>query len=129
MLQINFIRQNRELVLQKLAVRNFEPPELIDTLISLDEQKRKIQTEQEEKLAARNTASKEIGMLMAKGYESRCRTEERMKFRCSKLAIDELEQALNTVEKDILDILVRIPNLPSDMVPAGKTPEDNDSSP
>ncbi len=124
MLQINYIRQNRDLVLQKLAVKNFGEPQVIDTLIGLDEQKRKIQTEQEEKLARRNTASKEIGMLMGKGLKD---DAEQKKAEVSQLksAIDSLEQQLTAVEKEILDILVRIPNLPSDLVPAGKTPEDN----
>jgi seryl-tRNA synthetase len=124
MLQINFIRQNRDLVLQKLAVRNFAMPELIDTLIGLDEQKRKIQTELEEKLASRNSASKEIGMLMAKGMKAEAE-QKKNEVSMLKSAIDALEQQLTTDEKEILDILVKIPNLPSEMVPAGRTPEDN----
>jgi len=124
MLQINYIRQNRDLVLQKLAVKNFGEPQVIDTLISLDEQKRKIQTEQEEKLARRNTASKEIGMLMGKGMKEDAE-QKKAEVSLLKSTIDGLEQQLNAVEKEILDILIRVPNLPSDLVPAGKTPEDN----
>jgi len=126
MLQINYIRQNKEQVLKKLAIKNFNEPQVIDTLISLDEQKRKIQTEQEEKLAARNTASKEIGMLMGKGLKAEA-DQKKEEVSTLKTAIDSLEQSLNTVEKEIIDILVRIPNLPSDQVPVGKTPQDNET--
>jgi seryl-tRNA synthetase len=126
MLQINYIRQNKEQVLKKLAVKNFNEPQVIDTLISLDEQKRKIQTEQEEKLAARNTASKEIGMLMGKGLKAEA-DQKKEEVSALKTAIDSLEQSLNAVEKEIIDILVRIPNLPSDQVPVGKTPQDNET--
>ena len=126
MLQINYIRQNKEQVLKKLAIKNFNEPQVIDTLINLDEQKRKIQTEQEEKLAARNTASKEIGMLMGKGLKAEA-DQKKEEVSALKTAIDSLEQSLNTVEKEIIDILVRIPNLPSDQVPVGKTPQDNET--
>ena len=102
MLQINYIRQNRDLVLQKLAVKNFGEPQVIDTLISLDEQKRKIQTEQEEKLARRNTASKEIGMLMGKGMKEDAE-QKKAEVSLLKSAIDGLEQQLTAVEKEILD--------------------------
>jgi len=126
MLQINYIRQNKEQVLKKLAVKNFNEPQVIDTLISLDEQKRKVQTEQEEKLAARNTASKEIGMLMGKGLKAEA-DKKKEEVAALKTTIDSLEQSLNIVEKEIIDILVRIPNLPSDLVPLGKTPQDNET--
>ena len=122
--QINFIRQNRDLVLQKLAVRNFSEPEVIDVLISLDEQKRKIQTEQEERLARRNMASKEIGMLMGKGIKGEAELKKN-EVSLLKSDIESLEQQLSAVEKQMLDILIRIPNLPSGLVPLGKTPEDN----
>jgi seryl-tRNA synthetase len=124
MLQINYIRQNRDLVLKKLEVKNFGEPQLIDALISLDEQKRKIQTEQEEKLARRNAASKEIGMLMGKGLKEEAE-QKKAEVSALKSAIESLDQQLSTAENGILDMLVRIPNLPSELVPAGKTPEDN----
>ncbi len=124
MLQINYIRQNRELVLKKLEVKNFGEPQLIDALISLDEQKRKIQTEQEEKLARRNAASKEIGMLMGKGLKDEAE-QKKAEVSALKSAIESLDLQLSSAESGILDMLVRVPNLPSELVPAGKTPEDN----
>ena len=67
MLQVNFIRQNAELVKQRLAVKNFKQPELVDELLQWDEKRKKYQFELDENLAKVNAASKEIGQLMAKG--------------------------------------------------------------
>jgi seryl-tRNA synthetase len=125
MLQINFIRQNRELVLRKLSVKHFGEPEIVDTLISLDEQKRKIQSEHEELLARRNAASKEIGMLMSKGSKEEAE-KKKNEVALLKSSIDNLDQQLSLTEKEILDILVRIPNLPAEIVPAGRTPAENE---
>jgi len=67
MLQVAFIRQNVELVKQRLAVRNFKQPELIDELLQWDDKRKQYQLEQEDIQAKLNTASKAIGQLMAKG--------------------------------------------------------------
>ena len=124
MLQINYIRQNRDIVLQRLAVKHFGETDMVDKLISLDEQKRKIQTEKDDMLARRNTASKEIGMLMGKNLKAEAE-QKKTEVGSLKGIIDTLDQQLTGIEKEILDILVRIPNLPAEIVPAGKTPEDN----
>ena len=67
MLQLAFIRQNRDLVKERLAVKNFANLELVDEIIALDEQRRKTQLENDDLAAKVNAASKEIGMLMGKG--------------------------------------------------------------
>ena len=67
MLQINFIRQNAELVKERLAVKNFSDIGLVDRILKSDEELRKLKTETETLQASMNAASKEIGMLMGKG--------------------------------------------------------------
>ncbi len=122
MLQVGFIRQNTELVKQRLAIKNFKQPELVDELIKWDDKRKQYQLEQEEIQAKINASSKEIGHLMAKGQK-----EEATALRTSvaewktQLAPDKLNEA----EKNIEAILYLLPNLPSEKVPAGKTPEDN----
>ena len=71
MLQVGFIKQNAELVKQRLAVRNFKQPELVDELLKWDEKRRQYQVEQEEIQSKINAASKEIGQLMAKGEKAK----------------------------------------------------------
>jgi len=71
MLQVGFIKQHTELVKQRLAVRNFKQPELVDELLKWDEKRRQYQLEQEEIQAKINASSKEIGQLMARGEKEK----------------------------------------------------------
>jgi len=67
MLQVGFIRQHTALVKQRLAIKNFKQPELVDELIRWDDKRKQYQLEQEEIQAKINASSKEIGQYMAKG--------------------------------------------------------------
>ena len=67
MLQVNFLRDNKERVLEGLQKRNFKNPELVDEAIALDEERRKIQVELDNLNAEKNKISKEIGILMRLG--------------------------------------------------------------
>jgi seryl-tRNA synthetase len=122
MLQVGFIRQHTELVKQRLAIKNFKQPELVDELIRWDDKRKQYQLEQEEIQAKINAASKEIGQHMAKGDKQKA-DEIKLSVAAwkSQLAPDKLQEA----EKNIEAILYLLPNLPSGKVPAGKTPEDN----
>ena len=122
MLQVGFIKQNTELVKQRLAIRNFKQPELVDELLKWDEKRRQYQLEQEEIQAKINASSKEIGQLMAKGEKEKAEaTKTKIAGWKTQLAPDKL----NDAEKNIETILYLLPNLPSEKVPPGKTPEDN----
>lgn len=66
MLQVNFIRQNIDLVKERLGVKNFGDISIVDEIIELDEQVRKLKVETKTLRASINTASKEIGMLMGR---------------------------------------------------------------
>jgi seryl-tRNA synthetase len=124
MLQLAFIRQNRELVKERLAVKNFANLELVDEIIALDEQRRKKQLENDDLAAKVNAASKEIGMLMGKGQKEAAeqkKTEVTQFKESSKQIADEL----TSVEQKLNELLVRLPNLPSSLVPVGKSAEDN----
>ncbi len=125
MLQINYIRQNIDLVKQKLAVKNFGNMPLVDELLQLDEELRKQKTATETLQATMNAASKEIGMLMGKGERDAAEQKKtdvakwKDELATAKSALDKLETSFN--EK-----IVQLPNLPHQSVPVGKTPEDNE---
>ncbi|MEO6316847.1 MAG: serine--tRNA ligase [Chitinophagaceae bacterium] len=122
MLQVGFIRQHTALVKQKLAIKNFKQPELVDALLQWDDKRKQYQVEQEEIQAKINASSKEIGQLMAKGEsEKAAEIKNKVAEWKSQLTPDKLNEA----EKKIETILYTLPNLPSDKVPPGKTPEDN----
>ena len=124
MLQLAFIRQNRDLVKERLAVKHFADVNLVDQIIELDEQRRKTQLENDELAAKVNAASKEIGMLMGKGQkeEAEAKKAEVAQYKESSKNIAD---QLSTLEQQVNELLVRLPNLPSTLVPAGKTADDN----
>ena len=124
MLQLAFIRQNRELVKERLAVKHFADVNLVDQIIELDEQRRKAQLGNDELAAKVNAASKEIGMLMGKGQKDAAE-QKKTEVAQYKESSKQISDVLNALEKQVNDLLVRLPNLPSILVPAGKTPEDN----
>ena len=67
MLQVNYIRENRDQVVERLEVRNFKALELVDEVIALDERRRQLQTEADSIAAEANAAARQIGELMRQG--------------------------------------------------------------
>src|SRR5687768_13598978 len=124
MLQLNYIRQNPEMVKQKLAVRNFREAEIVDEIIRLDEDRRKLQIESEQIQSRLNIAAKEIGQLMSKGARDQAENKK-AEVASLKSSIEPIVDELNSLEKQLQDTVIRLPNLPHDKVPAGKTPEEN----
>lgn len=124
MLQVNLIRRQKEWVLERLAVKNFPEPALVDQVIGLDDQRRSLMTAHEQLLAKRNAASKEIGSLMGQGKKEEA---ESLKLEVGRLKeeIDGIAVNLAATEKELTETLVKLPNLPSELVPLGRTPEDN----
>ena len=124
MLQIAFIRNNKEEVKQRLAVKNFAELNLVDEILALDEERKKLQQEFDSTQAKVNSTSKEIGQLMAKG--SKAETEvKKQEVASFKSLLQPISDKLFAVEKQLQDTLVKLPNLPSEKVPPGKTPADN----
>lgn len=124
MLQIAFIRQNTALVKERLALKNFGDIALVDELISLDDARKKLQLEFDTTQSKVNAASKEIGQLMAKGQKEAAETL-RKEVPVLKETLQPIADQLAETEKKLQDQIVKLPNLPSDKVPPGKTPEDN----
>lgn len=67
MLQVNYIRENRDKVLERLSVRKFKQPELVDEIIKIDEERRQAQTSLDSLSAIANASAKQIGELMRNG--------------------------------------------------------------
>lgn len=125
MLQISFIRQNIDFVKERIQHKNFKEVSIVDSIVALDEQVRKLKVESETLQASMNTASKEIGMLMGKG-EKGLAEEKKEEVSKNKSALQQLNEQLGAAEKQLQDELVKLPNLPHSTVPKGKTPEENE---
>ncbi len=125
MLQLNFIRDNRDTVLERLAVKNFKQPGLVDEIISLDEKRRQTQNQSDSIASEANAAAKKIGELMRNGQKEEA---EALKAQTGKWK-EELKQfteQLNAIEEELQQKLVQLPNLPHTSVPVGSTPEENE---
>jgi len=125
MLQISFIRQNIDFVKERIQHKNFKDVSIVDSIVAVDEQVRKLKVESETLQASMNAASKEIGMLMGKG-EKALAEEKKEEVSKHKSAIQQLNEQLGLAEKQLQDELIKLPNLPHSSVPKGKTPEENE---
>lgn len=124
MLQVSFIRNNTELVKQRLAKKNFAELNLVEEVLLLDDERKKLQLEFDNTQAKVNSYSKEIGQLMAKGQKEEAENKK-YEVAALKSSLQPITEKLGVAEKQLQDKLVLLPNLPSDKVPAGKTPADN----
>lgn len=125
MLQVSYIRDNREQVLERLAVKNFKQPELVNEVIELDDKRRSTQTTLDNTSAEANAAAKQIGELMRTGKKDEADTLK-VKTGVWKEEIKKLNEQLGSVEEELYQKLVLLPNLPHSSVPKGVTPEDNE---
>lgn len=125
MLQVNLIRQNAEEVKRRLAVKNFAAINLVDEIIALDEERKKLVFKFDETKAGINAASKEIGQLMSRGEKEKA-DAKRKNVEQLKEKLTPVETELAAAEKKLTELMLLLPNLPSDKVPPGKTPEDNE---
>ena len=126
MLQVNFLKEHRDRVLEGLKKRNFKDLELVDRAISLDDERKKVQFDMDSQLAEINKISKEIGLLMKEGKKEEAENAKQ-KTAQYKEASKELQQKLNDIEEKLTEILYLIPNIPHESVKAGVSADDNEN--
>ena len=125
MLQVNFLRENKERVLEGLKKRSFKELDLVDAAINADDERKKLQFELDSQLSEMNKISKEIGILMKDGKKEEA---EAAKSKTSqyKDSSKELQSQLNEAETNLIHILYQIPNVPCEKVVAGVSADDNE---
>jgi seryl-tRNA synthetase len=124
MLTLQQIRQNPDAVKAGLLKKYFGQPELVDVIIGLDDQRKKLQLESDNLQAKINSASKEIGLLMGKGQKEEAE-QKKQEVASFKAALQPLAEQLASREQELHQELVRLPNLPAAEVPVGKAAADN----
>ncbi len=124
MLDIKTIRERPDFVRQRLALRGAGDEARVDEVLRLDDQRRKALNEVELLKAQRNKASKEIGALMGqkKTVEAEAKKKETRDLG-DKIA--ELDKEANQADAARHNVMLQLPNLPHESVPAGKSAEDN----
>lgn len=125
MLQLNFIRENKDYVIERLKVKHFKNVEqVIEDLLEADNTRRSVQTESDKIKAESNAIAKQIGMLYKQGKSDEA---EALKAKTSEYKNKEkqLSEQLSESEEKIKALLLSIPNLPNKDVPEGFGAEDN----
>ncbi len=124
MLQITFIRENQEKVIQALAKRNLDSRAVVEDVVQLDERRRATQVELDGILSESNKLSASIGELMKSGEKEKA-TSLKEKTVQLKEKSKELAEKADALANELTQKLYTLPNLPAEIVPAGKTPEEN----
>ncbi|HZL09395.1 MAG TPA: serine--tRNA ligase [Prolixibacteraceae bacterium] len=124
MLNLKFIQENPELVITKLKKKNFDASEIVQQINSLSVKKNEIQASADQCKSEMNKISKEVGSLMREGKTDEAQVA---KNRTTELkdTIKQLDEDFARIDQEVFNIQVLLPNLPADIVPEGKTPEDN----
>lgn len=126
MLQLSYIRENKEDVLKRLAIKNFKDAEsIIDSILKLDDNRKLAQRQADDVKAEANGLAKQIGEMMKSGKKEEAET---LKLKTTELKQHEkqFDDQLKAIEAEIQKLLVTVPNTPNLIVPKGKTPEDNE---
>ena len=126
MLQLQFIRENKDLIVERLKIKNFDASEILENVIALDETRRSTQATLDNTQAESNKLSKEIGILFKNGEVQKANL---LKEKTGQLkeSVKTLGETLNKAQEDLNELLYNIPNVPHDLVPPGKSEEDNET--
>lgn len=121
---MKFIRDNKDFVKERLGIKNFRELELIDDVIKLDDECKRLKRNIEDAQMQVNSFSAQIPILMRNGENGEAELIKE-KVIALKVLLNEFKPDFEQQEKLLKELLLRLPNLPSEKVPAGKTPEDN----
>ena len=124
MLTLNFIRENKDLIIERLKVKNFDAEKTLETIIELDNKRRETQQEADSLQSEMNIISKEIGQLFSQGRKDEAEAAKN-KTGEIKGKIRELSTTLASIEKDLNDQLITVPNIPNELVTPGIGEDDN----
>lgn len=125
MLTLKMLRDNPQMVVEKLKIKNFDAQPIVDKVLELDARRRSIQTQSDALLAEQKQLAAEIGALMKQGLRDKA---EEVKTRVAELKArsTELLSNLDVAQKEMDDNIVLMPNLPCNLIKPGKGAEDNE---
>ena len=126
MLQLQYIRENKEEAIERLAIKNFDAKSIIEQVLELDNDRRRTQNELDALLNEANTIAKQVGDFYKQGKKAEG-DELKNKSVALKESSNKLSEQLKNIEEQQHKLLVQVPNTPSYEVPKGKTPADNEN--
>lgn len=124
MLTLKQLRENKEEAVRRLAKKGVDAAPIIATIETLDDKRKALQVELDNCLAQQNAAAKQIGMLMGKGLREEAEAKKaevaELKTRSA-----QLQEESKVVNDELQAAIVTLPNMPAEIVPEGRTAEDN----
>jgi len=124
MLQIPYLKENRDLVIERFTKRNLDLTETIDQILVLDDQRKAAQQSMDNDLAEGNRLAKQIGDLYQSGKAAEA-NELKAKTKSLKEKSSEEKIKLQEIEEAQINLLYQLPNVPNEMVPKGNSDADN----
>ncbi len=125
MLTLKLLREQSELVIERLKIKNFDAKNIVAKILEIDNSRREIKSELDNCLAELNSISKQIGILFKEGKVEEA-NKAKEKTGTLKTKSKELGEQLAKLETEMQELVVQLPNLPHQSVPAGKSDEDNE---
>jgi len=124
MLNLKFIQENPELVIEKLKKKNFDATGIVGKITELYRQKNQLQNKADQAKAEMNKISGEVGLLMRQGKKEEA---EFAKTRTAEIkeSIKQFDVDFAAIEEQVYQLKVQLPNLPADLVPEGRGAADN----
>ena len=124
MLTLKLIRENKDFVIERLAVKHFDAQAIVERILEIDDNRKALQVQLDSNLAEQNIISKEIGILFKEGKTVEANSAKN-KVAALKEQSKELSESFAEAEKELNAALVVLPNIPHASVPEGKTHADN----
>lgn len=124
MLTIQQIRNEKEVTIERLAKKGVDAKDTIAKIEALDDQRKTLQQELDTNLAEQNSIAKEIGMLFKNGSTAQA-DEKKARAATLKEVAKELDEKSTQVSAQLSELIVTLPNRPAEIVPVGKSAEDN----
>ena len=125
MLQTTFIRENKDLIVERLKKRNFDGVSIINQIIQLDDDRKTTQQQLDNFLAESNQYAKQIGGLFKEGKVEEA-NQLKEKTTALKEQSNQLKEKQNTIAEELQQLLYQVPNVPNEIVPQGNSDEDNE---
>src|ERR1035437_4327764 len=126
MLQLHYIRENKDEAIERLAIKNFDAKPILEQVLELDNDRRRTQNELDSLLNEANVIAKQVGDFYKQGKKAEA-DELKNKSAAVKESSGKLAEQLKSIEEQQHNLLVQVPNTPSLKVPKGKTPADNEN--
>lgn len=124
MLTLKQLRDDKEAAIRRLAKKGVDAAPVIARIEELDDQRKAIQAELDACLAEQNAAAKQIGALIGQGKKDEAEEKKRFVASLKARSVD-LSARHQSVSNELQSQIVLLPNFPADIVPEGKTAEDN----